>query len=167
MPPKALLKCQAHPELRPACPTRVPVIDNLSRPRALAFKQGRALRAFSIEWNAPYPRLTSKNAPPRFAHVIVYGGDLTSSTDDFDVKEEWEGHIPANRNFGLDFGEPTWNGRRGELILAPPHPLGGMDGDHLVFRWTGDETSYSVSLHAWDPIEETRATLKAIIESLP
>lgn len=167
MPSRALLKCLSHPQLRPACPTRVPVIDAPSRPRALVFKQERALQAFSIEWNAPYPRLTSKNAPPRFAHLAVYGGDLTQSMADYVVKEEWEGQIPANRSFGLDFGEPTWNGRRGELILAPPYPLGGMDGDHLVFRWTDDETSYKVSLHAWEPIEETRATLEAIMGSLP
>jgi hypothetical protein len=74
---------------------------------------------------------------------------------------------PKKRTSGLSFGERTWNGRTGELLLAPSYPHGGMEGDHLVFRWTQGGLDFSLSLHAWDPLEETKATLRALVESLP
>jgi hypothetical protein len=53
------------------------------------------------------------------------------------------------------------------LVLAPPFPVGGIDGDHLVFRWEDSELQYAISLHAWLPLAEVEATLKAIVVSSP
>jgi hypothetical protein len=39
-----------------------------------------------------------------------------------------------------------------------------MVGNHLVFRWE-TERRYVVLLHAWEPLTEAAATLKAIIAS--
>jgi hypothetical protein len=41
-----------------------------------------------------------------------------------------------------------------------------MLGNHLVFRW-GTDRRYVVSLHAWEPLAEAAATLRAIVASTP
>jgi hypothetical protein len=58
------------------------------------------------------------------------------------------------------------SGLSGDLILAPSYPRGGMLGNHLVFRW-GSKRRYVVSLHAWEPLLEAEATLRAIVASTP
>jgi hypothetical protein len=85
----------------------------------------------------------------------------------FRIHHASESDLPEERVSGLSCGERTWNGRTGELVLAPSYPHGGMEGDHLVFRWAQEGEDFSLSLHAWDPLEETKATLKALVESLP
>jgi hypothetical protein len=42
-----------------------------------------------------------------------------------------------------------------------------MLGNHLVFRWREGRREYVVSLHAWEPLTEAAATLKAIVASTP
>jgi hypothetical protein len=42
-----------------------------------------------------------------------------------------------------------------------------MLGDHLVFQWGRGNHLHVVSLHAWAPLEETAATLRAMVETLP
>jgi hypothetical protein len=61
----------------------------------------------------------------------------------------------------------VWGTRDGTLVLAPSFPVGGIDGDHLIFRWQQDDTEYAVSLHAWKPLEGASATLRSIVESIP
>jgi hypothetical protein len=67
----------------------------------------------------------------------------------------------------LLLAHPTWGGRRGSLILVPPYPLGGIHGDHLMFLWSESETDLAVSIHAWPPLDEAEATLRAIVASVP
>jgi hypothetical protein len=62
-------------------------------------------------------------------------------------------------------GDYVWGGTDGTLVLAPIFPLGGVDGDHLIYRWDRDGVEYSISLHAWTPLAETMATLHAIVET--
>jgi hypothetical protein len=66
----------------------------------------------------------------------------------------------------ISFGRVRWSGLSGDLFLAPSYPRGGMLGNHLVFRW-GSERRYVVSLHAWEPLLEAEATLRAIVGSTP
>jgi hypothetical protein len=165
-PPKILKKCERYPQLEPACPTRVPIVDDANFRRARASNSGENLWVFFAEWNAPHSGLTNKNAPPAFAHVNAFAGDVQMMAG-FHIDQASENDPSTERVSGLSYGERTWNGRAGELLLAPSYPHGGMEGDHLVFRWTQEGEDYSLSLHAWDPLEETRATLKALVESLP
>jgi hypothetical protein len=73
----------------------------------------------------------------------------------------------TKRRGGVDLGDARWNGRSGRLVLAPPYPRGGINGNHLLFRWREGGTRYQLSLHAWEPLTETVAALRAIVGSLP
>ncbi|MDQ3619777.1 MAG: hypothetical protein M3391_06550 [Actinomycetota bacterium] len=166
MPSKMLASCRRFAELEPACPARVPAIEKSAFTRAKASREAKQLWVFFAEWNAPRPGLSEKNAPPEFAHVNAYAAtpDMMVPFESEDIGEE----MPAGRRTtGLNVGERTWNGRTGELVLAPSYPHGGLEGDHLVFEWKQDDLTYSLSLHAWDSIDETEATLRAMVESLP
>jgi hypothetical protein len=165
-PPKVIKKCERYPQLEPACPTKVPIVEGATFHRTRASSEGENLWVFLAEWNAPHPGLTNKNAPPAFAHVNAFAGDVQMMAG-FHIDQASENDPPEERVSGLSFGERTWNGRTGELLLAPSCPHGGMEGDHLVFRWAQEGVDFSLSLHAWDPPEETKETLKALVESLP
>ncbi|MDQ3728287.1 MAG: hypothetical protein M3355_01725 [Actinomycetota bacterium] len=165
-PSKMLASCRRFAELEPACPVRVPVIEKSAFTRAKASREATQLWVFFAEWNAPRPGLSEKNAPPEFAHVNAYAAspDMMVPFESEDIGEE----MPAGRRTtGLNVGERTWNERVGELVLAPSYPHGGLEGDHLVFEWTQEGLTYSLSLHAWDSLDETEATLRAMVESLP
>jgi hypothetical protein len=43
---------------------------------------------------------------------------------------------------------------------------GGIEGDHLVFRWIEGDTAYSISLHVWKPIAQSFDALKSVVESI-
>ena len=166
MPPKMLDKCRRHPQVRDACPTRVPRVDDTGYVQGQSFHHDD-LWGFFVQWNAPYEGLDPRNAPPRFAHLNVRVGDLTPVTS-FEI-EPSRGRGPHEvRDYGIDFGPRTWSGRRGRLYLAPSHNMGGgSDGDHLVFHWIEGGVEYAVSLHAWNRLDETEAMLQVIVESLP
>jgi hypothetical protein len=36
-----------------------------------------------------------------------------------------------------------------------------------MFVWNQEGIDYSVSLHAWVPVEQTEATLEAVVQSIP
>jgi hypothetical protein len=65
----------------------------------------------------------------------------------------------------VSFGPVTWGGHDGVLFLAPPFLHGGQLGDHLVFEWGETNDRHVYSLHAWKPLADTAATLKAIVEA--
>ena len=66
-----------------------------------------------------------------------------------------------SRTYAL--GPARWGGRAGRLYLAASYPRGGWLGNHLIFRWRTGRSDYVVSLHAWEPLTETAATLRAIV----
>ena len=72
-----------------------------------------------------------------------------------------------DRKRAIAFGTVRWGGRNGRLYLAPPYLYGGMMGNHLIFRWREGGRSYALGLHAWEPLREAAATLRAIVGSLP
>jgi hypothetical protein len=67
----------------------------------------------------------------------------------------------------LSFGPTTWGGRRGALLLAPPYPRGGIESNHLLFRWLNGGVDYEVSVHGWEPFTEVAPVLRAVVESIP
>jgi hypothetical protein len=166
MPPQFLSKCRRYPELRLACPTRVPQVKNVKLKESHVSHIEKHLWVFSVEWNAPSPGLTQRNAPPAFAHLNVVAGNVQQLAR-FGLKNVSTDRLPEKRRSGLSFGTRTWNARTGTLLLAPSYPNGGMEGDHLAFRWTEKGTRYSISLHAWEPIQQTEATLRRVVASLP
>jgi hypothetical protein len=166
MPPKMLTGCTRFEELRPVCPAMVPEIEKSAFSSSKASQEAKELWVFFAEWNVPRRGLSEKNAPPQFAHVNAYAAapDMMVQFE----REELGDESPAGtRTTGLTLGERTWKGHTGELVLAPSYPHGGMEGDHLIFEWTQDDLTYSLSLHAWDSLEETEAMLEAMVGSLP
>lgn len=167
MPPDALRKCRTLRAFGPACPTKVPKVAARVRfYRALAPKP--RFRVFSVEWNAPDPGLSTKNSPSRVVHLAVHVGDPdTLVAFEWPTGENASGSLPDKRRKALLLARPQWSGKTGTLVLAPSYPYGGIDGDHLLFRWHERGLDYAVSLHAWKPLSETTAALRAIIASVP
>jgi hypothetical protein len=149
MPDKMMQKCQRYSRLKSTCPAMVPEVHDPTFQRALSSHNDPGSWVFFAEWNAPHPGLTDRNAPPAFAHLNLFVGPMSER--------------PGSQHLG----SRMWNGREGELVLAPPYPIGGMEGDHLIFKWAEGGLDHSLSLHAWEPLVDTEATLRAIVESLP
>lgn len=166
IPPKMLAGCTRFEELRPVCPAMVPEIEKSAFSTSKASREAEELWVFFAEWNVPRRGLSEKNAPPQFAHVNAYAAAPDMMVQ-FESEELGDDSPSGTRTTGLTLGERTWNGRTGELVLAPSYPHGGLEGDHLIFEWTQDDLTYSLSLHAWDSLDETEATLEAMVESIP
>jgi hypothetical protein len=167
VPPDALRKCRTRRAFRPACPTKVPKVATQVRfYRALAPKP--RFPVFSVEWNAPYPGLTTKNSPSRFVHLAVHVGDPdTLVAFEWPTEEHTSRSLPGKRRKPLLLARPQWSEKAGTLVLAPSYPYGGIDGDHLLFRWHERGLDYAVSLHAWKPLSESASALRASIASVP
>jgi hypothetical protein len=124
---------------------------------------------FHFEWNAPSPGVTRKNSPPRFTHLVVQRGSVKrilgfeSPTAVSGIPEP----VPRRREQALLLGRYSWADRKGSLVLAPSYPFGGVNGDHLVFRWSEGQDGAAISLHAWIPLADAVATLQAVVASIP
>jgi hypothetical protein len=152
----------------PRCPAEVPATETRYRVRELDYGTD-AYRVVEFAANAPYPSIGRRNSPPRFAHVVLKGGDLTKA-----FYFEWPsgptvpvaGALEGDRQTPLLLETQSWAGRQGTLVLAPAFPAGGVDGDHLVYRWEEGDQEYALSLHAWKPLDECVATLRVLVESV-
>src|SRR5439155_17749118 len=76
--------------------------------------------------NAPYPGFSPKNAPPRFLHLYVYGGNLANAfsfrfATTADAPSGQRAIVRAANKGPVSFGEVTWGSRTGVLMLAPPY----------------------------------------------
>ena len=155
--------------VRQACPGELPTTAEPYRGRALHLSSEYVV--LDIACGGPYPGLTRKNAPPRFAHVVIKVGDLGDAYPfTFPSGDAPSGSTARPSSSGsapLFLGTPTWGGLTGTLILAPPFPRGGIDGDHLIFKWSRAGTDFAVSMHAWRPLASTEATLRSVIDSIP
>jgi hypothetical protein len=171
MPEGALRKCRAVPILRPACPPKVPAAPYDPRSEiydARVFATGRGnARTFNFQWGGETPGHPERNRPPRMVHVVLVGGEFESEFPVDGRAAPADGLMRTNRRTGIDLGAVGWNGRDGRLVLAPPYPRGGINGNHLLFRWSEGGADYQLGLHAWEPFTETVATLRAMVESLP
>ena len=169
-PAGALRRCRRAPAVAPACPREVPeapydptspIYVAESYPGAQAGE-----RFFSLQWGAEHPGEPELDRPPATVHVVVsaavrHRGPVTRPASLRD------GLLEEPRRTYLILGRVVWAGRRGVLLLAPPFPRGGIEANHLVFRWTARGTVRTVSLHAWEPFSEVPHVLKEVVESLP
>jgi len=123
---------------------------------------------------------THKRRRPSFIHLVVYAGDLggpegfqshAHSAFPFDWPDlSSTGRLiddlsPHRGTEALGLGRYRFGDVEGDLVLAPP--IQAMDGDHLIFRWRSGRREYAVSLHAWEPLTEAAATLRAIVAAIP
>ncbi|MDQ3857907.1 MAG: hypothetical protein M3327_05590 [Actinomycetota bacterium] len=169
MPAAALRRCRRSELMRPACPARVPRVS-LTGIEAGVYHDfpNRDAHAFNLQWGGEYRGTPELNRPPGMLHLVILAGSRVSSpfalTTPTPIRD---GVIREPRNRGILFPSVRWAGRRGVLVLAPPYGLGGVEGNHLIFRWSEGDTQYALSLHAWEPFRETVATLRRVIASLP
>jgi hypothetical protein len=172
--PKRVAYCERSALLRAVCPRLVPRVRAayLSHLAVDPARRGRRLDVFNLERGGEYPGRPELNRPPRMAHLVIEGGEVERLSPVFadlvhvrPVRLR-NGLMRLRRARPLSFGRVRWKGLAGDLFLAPSYPRGGMLGNHLVFRW-GTERRYVVSLHAWEPLTEAAATLKAIVASTP
>jgi hypothetical protein len=152
--------------LRPSCIRKVPRVTGNYDASKGRDRAGPEFHLFDLEHFVP-------SRPPKGAHITVAAGaawrltpyvdpDRTSRSVQLSEKVR-----QAFRMRPVSFGHRRWNGREGILYLAPPLLRGGQLGDHLVFQWGRGNHLRVVSLHAWAPLEETAATLRAMVETLP
>jgi hypothetical protein len=166
LPAAQLAKCQASAQLRPACIRKVPRVTG--RYRAYRARDGGPapeFQVFDLEYFVP-------SRPPKGAHITVAAGAVSRLTPYTDPKAatnvvQLSDRVRrADRSKPVSFGSRRWNDLQGILYLAPPYLHGGQLGDHLVFQWTRSGQTYVVSLHAWAPLPETAATLRAMVATL-
>lgn len=169
-PPGPLAECRSSPLLRRSCPTRVPAATGYA---ARLIERVGTYHTFNFARGAEYPE-PEINRPPRMVHLVVEAAsahrdepllpfELANATP----VQPRDGMVEFERAQGTWFERVRWGGRSGSLVLAPPYPLGGINGDHLIFTWREGKTEYAVGLHAWEPFTETAATLESVIESIP
>jgi hypothetical protein len=137
---------------------RAPYLTHLSR--------GNGVALFDLDRGLP------GSAPPVGAHVTVAVGDTArlapfrhpDAADPVAALGDprTEDH---RRTAAISFGRVRWGGRSGLLFLAPPVFHGGQLGDHLVFEWGAGDSRLLYSLHAWLPLADAVATLRALVES--
>jgi hypothetical protein len=169
IPPKAGELCRSTAGGVLGCPELVPRTE--TAPRFKAFKPFRDHAVFFAEWSGPYPGIVRRNRPPRFAHLVVQAGDLERGLA-FAIPAAGSmqgsgGVVARRRSEAISYGQRSWGGKQGLLVLAPSFPHGGIDGDHLMLIWESNGIDHSVSLHAWLPLVEAEATLRKVVMSTP
>lgn len=162
--------CRRSRLLRGACPRLAPSVNApyLSHLAKEARATPQRFDIFDLEWGGEYPGAPRRNRPPRMAHVVLVAGRIGGISPSGDpvcrsAVPLTDGLMRRPRERPLCFGGARIGGRDGDLFLVPPFPTGGMIGNHLVFRWEQDGEHYALSLHAWEPLTETAATLAAIV----
>jgi hypothetical protein len=172
--PVALATCQGGKLVRTSCPQLVPTAFY---PRSGIFRSGGSgSELLNIESGGEYPSHPARNRPPRMVHLVVYVASQTLPSDVL-FAELWPHDEPARaprnglmrlpRKRAVYLGRIRWAGKTGELVLAPPFPLGGMNSNHLAFRWRASGREHAVTLHGWEPFLETIGTLRAVVGSIP
>ena len=109
--------------------------------------------------------------PPAWSHVVVQAGNLTHA---FPFKypthgtriTRLDGLFARTRSHAVYVGRFSWGGRAGTVILAPDFPVGGEQGDHLIFRWRTGQTDFALGLHAWEPLSQAFAVLRQMVISI-
>jgi hypothetical protein len=170
VPRSQLEQCEKSALLRSACPrlvprTEAPYLSHLSRQPP---GSGLTLDVYDLERGGEDPRRPGNARPPAFAHLTVLAGEVEQiagfaqplTGTPVSLKT---GLMRKERKQALFFGRVRWGGRMGSLFLAPPFIYGGQLGNHLCFRWRGQNTDYLISLHAWEPLSDAAATLRAIV----
>jgi hypothetical protein len=172
MPPEALRECRRPRALRSACPALVPEApyDPASPVFAARSRPGiphESLRGFELQWGAEHPREPELDRPPATVHLVVSEGWGVRLARGGAPVPAGDGLLEERRRSPLFLGVVRWAGRRGELVLTPPYPRGGIEANHLLFVWQEGGRGYGISLHGWEPFGEVPDVLRAIVESIP
>ena len=181
-PTAALSSCLHVQLLAPSCPRLVP--------NAPYRNTGGSVRRYTFFAEGPrhgFPTLLNldgerspahnrRNHPPNLVHVLLYAAQTSLMRFPHAFLAPWpksqrfravrDGDLAKAKRSPVSFGSRVWNGRHGDLVLIPPYGLGGMQGNHLVFRWCDDGIDYALGLHSWEPFRKTALDLRAIIRSL-
>lgn len=162
LPARAARRCGETPGIEAVCPAEVPKIEGRT---FLSLQSARGL--FSAEWGVGRSGIGRRGSPPDFSHLVVQGGDPGTILP-FEMPDGAAQGVDLGRRRegALLLGRPRWNKVNGSLVLAPPYPDGGVNGDHLVYLWREDGAAHALSLHAWLPLREATATLRAVVESI-
>ncbi|MGH3057766.1 MAG: hypothetical protein ACRDPP_05955 [Gaiellaceae bacterium] len=170
LPARALRECRRLRTLRPACPELVPEApyDPASPVYVARSRRGipyQGMRGFELQWGAEHPGEPELDRPPATVHLVVSEGCCLLL--DLRRVRVRDGLLEGRRRGSLSFGRVRWAGKRGDLVLAPPFPRGGIEANHLRFTWQEGRTIYGVSLHGWEPFTEVPDVLRSVVESIP
>jgi hypothetical protein len=159
--------------LAPVCPRRLPAVESQAWDTMTCLAGTRG--CLGLHWDDLELEHVSRSRrfamrPPTWGHVSVFAGDLSTA---FPFAYPRTGRpVPLRDGLYEDagpdaifFGSTTWGGRTGTLVLAPSYPRGGEQGGHLVFRWRAGGQEYAIGVHAWEPLTQAAATLRAIVLS--
>ena len=170
LPAGALRECRRLRALRPACPTLVPEAPYDPASPVYVARSRRAIpyqgaRGFELQWGAEHPGEPELDRPPATVHLVV--SEFCCLLLDLRLGRVRDGLLEVRRQAPLSLGRVRWAGKRGDLVLDPPFPRGGIEANHLRFTWNEGGTVYGVSLHGWEPFTEVRPVLRAVVESIP
>ncbi|MGH2916417.1 MAG: hypothetical protein ACRDMX_15670 [Solirubrobacteraceae bacterium] len=194
-PARVLASCKTMRLIRHACPRSVPQgrfaqvnLSNVCENRHGAGVPIRSPACVYASWefvagapaglppDAP-PGLSGKRLgprgtrPPGFVHVVIYASRRPLANM---VSWAWpqgqpvpvsDGLLYRKRSRPVQFGWVQWAGHRGQLVLAPSEPGGGMLADHLIDRFSVGGVNYAVTLHSWAPLAAAIVTLHAVVAS--
>lgn len=171
LPSRALRECRRLRALRPACPGLAPEApyDPASPVFVARSRPGiphEGLRGFELQWGAEHPGEPELDRPPATVHLVVSEGWGVRLVPQRRERIR-DGLLAERRRAPVFLGRVRWAGKRGELVLAPPFPRGGIEANHLLFTWQEGGTGYGVSLHGWEPFTEVPGVLRSVVESIP
>lgn len=170
IPARALRECQRLRALRPACPELVPEApyDPASPVFVARSRRGiphLGLHGFELQWGAEHPGAPELDRPPATVHLVVSEG--WGVLLDLRRRRVRDGLLELPRRAPISLGRVRWAGKRGDLVLTPPFPRGGIEANHLLFTWQEGRTVYGVSLHGWEPFTEMPGVLRSVVASIP
>jgi hypothetical protein len=174
-PGYVLRVCRRSALLAHACPGLLPAVSHLSseHPYTASLCRAGARGCLGLRWDdLELQHAGPGNRPPRWAHVSVLAGRLDHAFS-FAYPAAGPAVTPRDGLFAparrrpLFLGRRRWGRASGTLVLAPSYPSGGEQGDHLIFRSRHGGVEFAVTLHAWEPLLQAVATLRAMVRSIP
>ena len=171
-PSNALAACQKMALTRAMCPSRLPMLSGHAVVLSAACLDSAGARvplASRRCRTAAWSLIGAPPGPATIAHVVI-----TASPDSWQCT--WPHELRAraasdrllnpNRRRAALLPSVQWYGQSGQLVLAPPFARGGgLVGGHLEFCFRANRVNYAVTLHAWAPLAQVVATLKALVGS--
>ena len=171
-PAYVLAYCRRSKKLPLTCPKRLPRMSQPSPHWETSVCVAGRSGCLGLTWDV-LDTVDAGNGdrPPIWAHISIYAGNLTTAFrftyPTHGVRpRRLDGLFSKPRAKALFIGSYRWGGKIGTVVLAPSYPMGGEQGDHLIFRWKRDSVRFAVGLHGWEPLSQTMATLKTMIASI-
>lgn len=174
-PAPILRQCRSSPLLRRACPRRLPYVSHLPSESAYTSSLCRIGRSgcAGLTWDdLQLEHSGTGNRPPTWAHISIAAGNIINSrafafqypTSGKPVPLR-DGLFDGAHSRALFLSRARVGDKEGTLVLAPSYPRGGMQGDHVIFRWKVGRVEYMISIHGWEPFTQAISTLRKIVAS--